>query len=401
MAEDRPSGVVGLLCDGEGTILEILRDEVADLRPGGSLLDLMDAQSRAKALHFLGALREGRADAEWEMNVRASGAVFPMVFAGGAEGGRLLVVGGESRSEVLRFYDDLMRMNNEHVNTIRALIKDRILSERRRESEQEPLYDDLSRLNNELVNARRELTKKNAELERLNEQKNVLLGMAAHDLRSPLSVIRTYASFLKEDAEDGTAEERRTFAETIERTSRFMVDLIDDTLDLSAIESGKLVLHREPVDLEALVRAQVSLQGVIGAPKGVTFACEARGDIPPLNADGPKLEQVLANLLGNAAKFSPPGSAVRVTVGREGGEALVAVADQGPGMTPEDLAKLFQPFGKTMVKPTAGEKSTGLGLAIARRIIRGHGGDIAVESVPGEGTTFTVRLPLVKGGSGE
>ena len=113
-----------------------------------------------------------------------------------------------------------------------------------------------------------------------------------------------------------------------------------------------------------------------------------------MTIDGPKIEQVLDNLLTNAAKFSNPGTRVKVTVRREDGTIRIAVADQGLGIPAPELAKLFEPFSRTSVKSTSGEKSTGLGLLIARRIVESHKGKISVQSEVGKGSTFTVVLPI-------
>lgn len=110
--------------------------------------------------------------------------------------------------------------------------------------------------------------------------------------------------------------------------------------------------------------------------------------------DAPKIEQVLNNLIGNAIKFSPPGSRVEVKLARFDGRVIISVTDEGPGISPEELEKLFRPFERGRAQSTAGEKSTGLGLAIVKRIIKGHGGDIRVESATGEGAMFSVSLPL-------
>lgn len=257
------------------------------------------------------------------------------------------------------------------------------------------LYDDLSRLNNELATTQRELAKSNAELDRLNIQKNELLGIAAHDLRNPLQVILTYSHFLLEEASD-LAPEHREFVRTIRSSSRFMLRLVDDLLDVARIEAGILDLDLAPVDLDALVEHNVALNRVLAEPQGTRIELRRNVGMPKLPdmvLDAAKIEQVLNNLIGNAVKFSPPGSTVevRLAAGEEG--VTLSVRDQGDGIRPEELETLFRPFQKGRNRSTAGEKSTGLGLAIVKRIVEGHRGEIRVESAPGEGAVFHVRLP--------
>jgi len=255
------------------------------------------------------------------------------------------------------------------------------------------LYDELSRLNNELVAMQRELAKKNVELEQLNALKNQFLGIAAHDLRNPLSVIMSYSEFLKEDAGAVLNDEQREFLDIIRASSRFMLNLVNNLLDVAQIEAGQLRLDLQPLDLVALIRHNIMLNRVLAAKKQIEIELMDE-PLPLLLLDASKIEQVLNNLLSNAIKFSPPRTTIRVRVARADDQILLAVQDQGPGIPPNELDKLFKPFQRTSVKSTAGEKGTGLGLSIVKKIVEGHHGKIWVESQVGQGTTFFVALPL-------
>jgi signal transduction histidine kinase len=259
------------------------------------------------------------------------------------------------------------------------------------------MYDELSRLNNELANLQRELAKKNAELEHLSALKDQFLGMAAHDLRTPLSIILGYSSFLEEDLSGDLAEEQAEFLSVIRSSSRFMLHLVNSLLDVATIESGKLELELQPTDLAALVARTVSLNATLAEGKRIRLACECDERLPQMALDGPKMEQVLNNLLSNAIKFSYPDGTVVVRLVRQGDYAVLSVADHGRGIPEEQLDELFQWFARTRVKGTAGEKGTGLGLAIAQKIVEGHMGDIWVESTLGQGSRFYVSLPIQEG----
>ncbi|MEI6071293.1 MAG: hybrid sensor histidine kinase/response regulator [Verrucomicrobiae bacterium] len=239
-----------------------------------------------------------------------------------------------------------------------------------------------------------QLLDRNAELENLNEQKNRLLGMAAHDLRNPLGVILAYSDFLESETASLLDENQRDFVSTIKSSSEFMLHLINDLLDVSTIESGRLCLECAPADLNELVRHNVSLNSVLAQQKRIRLDFDAGESLPPLTLDRGKIEQVLNNLIGNAVKYSHPDTRVSIRVERGDDRVTISVADQGQGIPEADLPKLFQAFGRASVQATAGEQSTGLGLAIVRKIVEGHGGKIFVRSEVGKGSTFSFHLPL-------
>lgn len=258
-------------------------------------------------------------------------------------------------------------------------------------------FDELSRVNNEFANLQREMAKKNVELAKLNDVKNRVLGVAAHDLRTPLAVIRSYAEFLEADARDELTPQHREFVSTIKDTSEFMLRLVSDLLDVTTIEAGRLQLDRQATDLEALIRRNVGVNAILAARKDIPVVLDPVPPLPHVVLDGGKIEQVLNNLIGNAVKFSHRGRAVRVGVSLADGFVTVAVQDQGQGIPDAEMSRLFKPYGTTSVRTTGGEQSTGLGLAIVRNIVEGHGGRISVTSAVGQGSTFAFTLPLPAG----
>lgn len=289
--------------------------------------------------------------------------------------------------------EELVRINNEQANALRTAAKALAQSAQPSVGGEADLLDDFSRVNNELANLQRDLARKNAELARLNEQKNRLLGMAAHDLRSPLGVIQSYSEFLRDEAAEALEEEQRGFVDAILDASRFMLSLIDDLLDVAQIEAGTLRLELCETDLADLVRHNLVLNRVLAARKDIRVELAAP-DAPVLvSIDARKIEQVLNNLIGNAIKYSHRGAAVSVAVQSEPDTARIVVRDEGQGIAAADIPLLFQPFSTAGKRGTSGEPSTGLGLAIVRRIVEGHGGQVSLESAPGKGAAFTVSLP--------
>jgi two-component system, sensor histidine kinase and response regulator len=229
------------------------------------------------------------------------------------------------------------------------------------------------------------------EMEAASALKNKFLGMAAHDLRNPLFSIRGFSELLL-GMEPEDPSERREFLDMIHDVSNQMLNLLNDLLDVSAIESGKFELNITPKDLTLPVRERVRLMGLNAKPKNIEIVTQAPAPVIGL-FDPERINQVIDNLLSNAVKFSPPGSRIHVNVQTLSGKAEFSVTDHGPGVGPEDIKRLFGEFQKLTARPTGGEKSTGLGLAIVKRIIDAHGGEIRVTSELGVGTTFTVTLP--------
>ena len=228
------------------------------------------------------------------------------------------------------------------------------------------------------------------ELRELDELKNKFLGIVAHDLRNPLNVIQgmSHMIMLLQLSE----EKKSDLIQTIHKVSHQMLGLLNDLLDISAIESGKFTLHAQPDDMAEVVRDRVGLMELIAKPKGVRIEM-AFDQVPPVSFDRERIAQVLDNLLSNAIKFSPADAAIRVSVEAADGALRIAVSDQGPGIPPAELNRLFGTFERLSVQPTGGEKSTGLGLAIVKRIVDAHAGKVIVESEVGAGSTFTVVLP--------
>jgi two-component system, OmpR family, sensor kinase len=252
----------------------------------------------------------------------------------------------------------------------------------------------LANLNSELANTQRELARKNAELDVAIREKNQMLGMAAHDLRNPLGVIVGMVDLLVEELADSMSEENHELLKRVASSAEYMQGLIDDMLDYSKIEAGRLELQLHPVDIAELIRQNLAFNSILANKKGSKLRFQNEGTTPLLNLDARRIQQVLNNLISNALKFSVSGSIVTVTLRCSASEVTIAVVDEGQGIAPDELDKLFKPYSRTRTRSTANEKSTGLGLAIVRRIVEAHGGQIRVESELGRGSTFSVSLPV-------
>jgi len=388
---------IAVVCDAVDRIEDVLQNDFApslSLEKGDLLIGLFDRENRDKALDFIDTARTGKATIDWELVVDV-GTPLPLHFAAGVIDDRLLVIGAETRESAIEVIQEMLRINNEQTNSLRIAIKDLQtandhIARRERES-----YEELTRLNNRLNMMQRELLRKNYELARLNNEKNYLLGVASHDLRSPLSAIVSYSQYLYDEKKGVLTPEDLSLIKTILTTSEFMLTLITDLLDFSAIESGNLRLRFTPLPLIPFLERILELNRTIARRKGITIGHRF---IPPLPDtvvwDPGKVEQVLNNLIGNAVKFSHRDGTITVEAKQEGDRVTFVVEDQGVGIPAESLARLFTPFNPDGKRGTDGEKSTGLGLAIAKRIVEAHGGSIRAEGVDPSGTRMIVTLPM-------
>ncbi len=237
------------------------------------------------------------------------------------------------------------------------------------------------------------------ELGRANEAKNKFIGMCAHDLRNPLASIRGLAEFLQDPTLGKLTPEQLAIVSSIHDASQTMLTLVNELLDISTIESGALTLNRSATPLHELAANAIRLASINASRKGMSITLSDTSASPVLSIDAPKIRQVLDNLISNAIKFSPSGSVITVSIGIPPHEsplgfASISVRDQGPGIPVAEHDRLFKDFSLLSTQPTGGEKCTGLGLMICRKIVEAHGGNIEAINQSGGGCVFSFTLPL-------
>jgi len=216
-----------------------------------------------------------------------------------------------------------------------------------------------------------------------------ILGVVAHDLRSPLTTITLSTQLMQGSSEEEQAEH----VETILSTTRRMQRLIQDLLDVTKLESSRLSIQKDPVDPIAIVREVVSEQRPIAREKEITLETSIPDLAPKVCGDADRLAQALTNLIGNALKFTPAGGTVRVCLDSDGSQIRFEVTDTGPGIPSQDLPHLFEPFWQA--KKTA-HLGAGLGLKITRGIAEAHGGSIEAKNAPEGGACFVVTVPVLE-----
>jgi signal transduction histidine kinase len=245
----------------------------------------------------------------------------------------------------------------------------------------------------ETENARAEIASLNKHLVVLNNEKNEFLGIAAHDLKNPLSGIKMLSKVLYDEAESLPAKEVKDLANDVLTASGRMFDLITNLLDINAIERGGITVNIAPFDLESIVHALTENYRARAEAKNITLHFEAGESLLYALADQNASIQALDNLISNAVKYSPRDKNVFVRVKMNGKNIRCEVQDQGPGLSEEDKAKLFGKFARLSAQPTGGEHSTGLGLSIVKRMVEAMKGHVWCESKLGHGATFIMELP--------
>jgi two-component system, NtrC family, sensor kinase len=242
----------------------------------------------------------------------------------------------------------------------------------------------------------REIGDKSRQLEAADRHKSEFLANMSHELRTPLNAIIGYSEMLQEDAADLGAGQFTDDLKRINAAGKHLLELINAVLDLSKIEAGKMELYLESFDVAALVRDIAAVIQPLAGKNANRLELRCPEDVGTMRADLTKVRQALFNLLSNACKFTDRGTislaVTRETIGDQDW-IVFSVGDTGIGMTPEQLARLFEAFSQADAATTRKYGGTGLGLALSRRLCRMMGGDVTVESEAGRGSTFTIRLP--------
>lgn len=243
-----------------------------------------------------------------------------------------------------------------------------------------------------IISLEQSLKQKQKELFDINQMKNKFIGIAAHDLRNPIISIRGFSELLLKEPSNFT-EDQKEFLTIIHSTSRNMLAMLNDLLDISLIESGKMEIALKPGSFKKLVQERVRLNSLQAKQKQITIHHELY-NIPVIEFDSHRIGQAVDNLISNAIKFAPYGSNIYLILRQDGDKIIFSIRDEGPGIPKEEQHLLFSEFHRLSIRPTAGETSTGLGLAITKKIMESHHGFIEFESREGLGSTFSLILPI-------
>ena len=367
-----PKGI-GLLGLESGQVLGRDLEAVLSHGTGGSLIDRLTENLRAGDLPCQSAPCEMTAH-------HASGASLAVevaVAAFTAGGRQFLVLTLRDISERKRVEETLRRSHD-------------LLDERVRERTAE-LRDEIDQHKRTLEQLRR--AKEDAEV--ANRSKSEFLANMSHELRTPLNAIIGFSDVILHGTFGPLANDRYAeYLGNIQESGQHLLELINDILDVSAIEAGKMELHPEPIEAEKLVEETLRLLRPRAEKGRVVLASHIESLVRTFRADRRRLKQILVNLLTNAVKFTPEGGQVSLAVGYDRLGALsFSVTDTGIGMSEDDIAKALTPFGQVGSVLTRSHEGTGLGLPLTKGLVEAHGGSLEIRSRPGAGTTVTVRLP--------
>jgi signal transduction histidine kinase len=229
--------------------------------------------------------------------------------------------------------------------------------------------------------------------ESANRAKSAFLANMSHELRTPLNAIMGFSEIIKTQTFGPRSERYPDYAGHIFHSGTHLLALINDILNLSKLEAGRLTLHEEDVDLGATVESCISLVETQARQAKIRISVSLDEQVRSIRADDRRLRQIIINLLSNAVKFTPEGGHIRVSSAQENGGLAIAVSDTGVGMAPEDIPKAMTPFGQVDSKIRRKQEGTGLGLPLAKQLVELHGGRFRIESTLNGGTTVTFVLP--------
>ena len=257
------------------------------------------------------------------------------------------------------------------------------------------LFDEIKEARAQLQERAEKLEEANARLKELDRIKSQFLANMSHELRTPLNSIIGFSEVLQDGILGEVSEEQRSALEEIWRSSRHLLDLINDLLDFSRIENGRLMLHKTSFEAGSLLDEVKTIIRPLAEKKLQALEIRIEAAMPPITTDRLRLKQVLLNLLGNASKFTQEGGHLTLACSLiEGNQFLFSVSDNGIGISPEDHGIIFEEFRQVDGTVTRSETGSGLGLTISKRLVELAGGQIWVESELGKGSVFSFTLPV-------
>lgn len=381
-----------LVIDENGIVKEVKRDDFKIVSLNKSILELTDPMSMGKVLSFISSLKKEENIIGWEINLNIRNRIVGLFFAGTSYDRDYLIVASSDLSNSRKLFNDLMIVNNQQINVMRKVIKENTdIQKEKAQSLQS--FNDLTELNNEMANIQRELAKKNQELKDKNAElkdKNAELDQFAyivsHDLKAPLRGITSIIDIIEEDHMEDLNEDIQEMFKMVKKRSRRMDDLINGIL--SYARAGKMDTEISTFNLGELI---TEILDSIAAPASFNFVIPK--ELPEMRCSYVQLGQVFANLLGNAVKYHDKGAGT-ITLSiknTETGMIRFSVIDDGPGIPEKYHKKLFAMF------ETANEESrtdsTGVGLAIVKKLVEQMGGEIGLFSEVGKGSEFWFTWP--------
>lgn len=391
-----PTEGLALACDGDGAVRSWMRDDFGlNATPDQpvNFLRLLHESNQLKGLTFLAHLRQHTVLVDWELCFCMEDKLRVLRVAAVHEAGTSLLLAANS-TEALK---SLCREFGTLHGTFTAACKQMLSAWGPVDApaHDAQLSDDFMRMYNDFARLQREYAAQKAQLKRAGLERERLMNMAVHDLRSPLGVITLLAGSLGQQARKRLSERELSLLDKIIDTAREMSRSLGEFLDSARHAPGVPNVQLEPGDLARLAQDRVDLLAPLAQRKQIILKFQKEMELPVVKFDKRRMQHVIDNLLGNALKFSPSKTTVEVFVSQVDTGLQLAVYDQGPGVPDSDCEKIFEAYVQGAARPTGDEASNGLGLAICRSLVQAQQGKIWVENRPEGGAAFCVFLPGV------
>lgn len=384
---------LAILCNNQGTILQVIKDDLGlgrYLPDKPAFLSLINKDSIKKALEFLFNLHSYKVTFGWEMDVELE-KPYKYYFCGSVIKGYLLIMAASDSAAMMNLYEELMKAET-GLSSILALI----------EAQQElptvvsfPLMNDLAKLSDDLTRLRQDLAKKNTILTKALQVRDEFLANISHELRTPLNGILGMCELLQEKHYGELTSSQQESITLISQSGGHLLNIINDLIDIARLEAGRLTLEYNSIYVPAFCRNIIHSLRPLTQKKPLEVSLTVQPNVKEMWADERCLRQVISNLLANAIKFTPPYGQIGLEVAADADKRtlLFTVWDTGIGISTEEIAELFQPFGQLDSSLSRRYEGVGLGLALCYRLIKLHSGEITVDSTRDKGSRFTVSIP--------
>lgn len=401
---------IALLLDLKLKINQILRDDLGALRDAkinDDFISVISDRDKSAAKEFLREAGERRISFEKRLSLANIATPTAMFFTAGIVERKILIVATDSK-EILSslFFDEILRINNELINSMRGYYKEKAEQERIVHRRDDSFYENLTRLNNDLIATQRQLFKENEERKRieeelkkskeqladLNSSKDKFFSILSHDLRSPFSGLIGLAEYLRDNADEVDSADVKEVAEVIRSSSEKVFKLLENLLQWSRLQTGSLAYNPSEFDVYELIFNNVELLKNSAKEKKIALDFDSEVD-SIVFADYQMIDSTIRNLITNAIKFTPEDGRISVKSNKTKGFIEISVSDTGIGMTPIQLKKLFKIDVHFVREGTNAEKGSGLGLILCKEFVEKNGGNLRVESSEKTGTKVSFTLP--------
>jgi signal transduction histidine kinase len=397
MALTPQNAAVALLCRPNGTLTEVIYDEVGlppRLAPGADFTALVVASNLRKATRFLRTIQASRSALDWELNVKLPYGVTSLFFSGCVTDGGLVIIGTKEALAASTFPGQLLAAAETTPLNVKQALTDLGVRRDAKASSQRTLSQRLSQLEQFLARSHSEAVEACLPTRKIGSKQIRILEMAAHDLRNPVSGVLAASQFLLEDAASRLEEHQIALLRSIGSSSRLMLRLLEDMLEIPSIDSTDMKMYFQVTDIRSLVEQSVSMIRPLAEPRRIRIEVSADTEVPTLPADPVRMSQALHDLLASAIRWSQSGGKVTVSVSARRDYAVVAIVNENPEVSADAVKHLLAPVDLRRLKGGLAEARMALTLASVKRTIDAHRGVIQSESDVDKGATITVMLPI-------